>query len=466
MPFLLSSQNRLNYLNHSFDLKIDQAIIQKGGIHSSFQPLSEMDLQRLDQDLDSLIPLFSVAKKQDLRGWKRKLFHEHLFILDTQEVQLTLDPIYYFEYTHQLDEEDNPFFKNGRGFLLQLQVSDYLAVGSSFLENQAKLPDYISNRIEATDAAYGQGRVKRIDTSFYDFAMSSAYLTYRPWDFMDLTIGHGKHFIGNGYRSHLLSDLAFNYPYLKLRTNWWDGRIQYQNIYGLYQDLVRVNTQTLTEDLFERKFAATHYLSIMPHPKLEIGFFESNLWASIDSSGRQEPPLSAYAPVIFLNSLVADKKDVLAANLGLNIAYSPFEKLQLYTQLSSLDTDEGLSSYQLGFTYFLIENLRVGVEFNAIEDSSFTYAHYNESLSLPYAGKQEEIVLSAQYMYQRWNILARANLFSGDVDQAFVLGELSYMLNPSVNSNFFISTRYREINSELFFSFGWRTSLQNLYFNY
>ncbi len=484
--FSLKAQERLVPLNKTFDLRQENAIIKADRpIHSSFFPMSEADLGFARTKLDSVQPILSISKRKDLAGWKRKFFHEHLFILDTQIVKLTLDPIYQFEYTHHEKGSDETLFKNSRGFLLQLQIGDKVAVGSSFLENQARLPQYIGSRVEATNVAYGQGRVKKIDTNYYDFAMSSAYVSYSPSKRINFTLGHGKHFIGNGFRSHLLSDLAFNYPYLKLKTNWAKGRIQYQNLYALFQDLERIPSENQSEELFERKMGAIHYLSFLPHKNFEIGLFESNIWPSIDSSGRQELPLNAYMPVIYLNSLIEDREDVLSSRVGLNLRYTPFKALLFYSQLSIQNFEKNNSSYQFGIKHFLFDKLRVGIELNSIRTvypdsfpqaqpvsnrrdlaTSDSFSHYNESLSLPYGGNQSEVIISAQYFYKRWNILGRMNVYSGDAEQRFILGEVSYMLNPAVNSNFYLNLTHRDVDDLMFISFGWRTSLENLYFNY
>jgi len=467
LPDRSYSQDRLLPLNKTFDLSQERLILEKGqSFHSAFQPYSERDFSSSAIAIDSVQEVLSLSKRKEYSGVWRKLFYEHLFILDSQNVKLTLDPIYHFEYTKESDGRDETLFKNSRGFLLLLQLGENVAVGSSFLENQARLPSYVAQRVDATDVAYGQGRVKQLDTAYYDFAMSSAYLTYSPSDWINLTIGHGKHFIGNGFRSHLLSDLAFNYPYLKIKTNWLDGKLQYQNLFNLYQDLERVPSNEQTEELFERKMGATHYLSIIPHPKIEIGLFESTIYPSIDTSGKQEIPFQAYVPILFLNTL-ADDSDILAQNLGLNLSIKPIEDLMVYSQLSSQNLDEGLTSFQIGAKYFLMNGLRIGVEFNSVKtDSIFGYHHYNESLGLPYSGNQNEIIGSAQYMWKRWNLLARGNLYQGDVEQRFMMGELSYMVNPAVNSNLYVNLTHRDVDNLLLFSFGWRTSLQNLYFNY
>lgn len=471
LPSFISAQSHQIPLNKTFGLGLENALLKAKpkAAHYSFQPLLESQLKALSGSLDSVQPILSIQKRMEYRGWKRKLLYEHLFILDTQTVELTLDPLYNFEYTYQRDGPSETLFKNGRGFLLRLQIGKNFAIGSSFRENQVRLPSYLADRVDATDVAYGQGRVKRIDSANYDFAMSSSYLSYSPHERLNITIGHGKHFIGHGYRSHLLSDQSFNYPYLRLNSNWWQGKLQYQNLYALFQDLERLPSKRKAEELFERKFSAMHYLSYSPISSFSIGFFESNIWPSIDSSGKRELSGAAYIPVIFMNSLLDNSPKTLSSLVGIDLRINPGRQWLLYGQLSSKDLKDGLHSAQAGLKYYLMDGFRLGVEYNIVAaDTSFAHSHYNESLTLPYAGvgRQEEIIASAQYQRSRMIYLFRSNFFSSTVNQRFIMAEVSFIVNPSMNSTLFISGTHRDRDDLMFVSFGWRTNLQNLYFDY
>jgi len=479
-------QNQQLPLNYSYRLQLEGAMLESDqAFHSSFLPLYQNQLGDLQTELDSLMPIFDLEKQKDLAGWKRKFFHEHLFILDSQNYQLSLDPLYHFEYTHD-EEADETLYKNSRGFLLRLQLGKKVAVGSSFRENQARLPDYIANRTEATAVAYGQGRVKRLGPANYDFAMSSAYLSYQAFDQLNLTIGHGKHFIGQGYRSHLLSDLAFNYPYLRLNSTWFKGKLNYQNLYALYQDIERLDSDNLSEALFERKFSASHYLSLAVGKNLTLGFFESQIYPLIDSSGRRDVGVQPYLPVLFLNHFSDTEEEVLASRLGFDLKYTPGKKIMLYGQLSSHDLSEGLLSYQFGAKYYALAGLRFGLEYNEtnrIETegqirpfqstnglSLNRYLHYNESLSLPYHSvAYNELILSAEFQRKRMIYELRSNLYGGDIEQNFYTAEASYIVNPKMNSALYMNFTFRQQRDQddrLWISFGWRTHLQNLYFNY
>ena len=48
-----------------------------------------------------------------------------------------------------------------------------------------------------------------------DLYYSSGYINYNINSFFDIQLGHGKNFIGDGYRTMFISDNSFNYPYFE-----------------------------------------------------------------------------------------------------------------------------------------------------------------------------------------------------------------------------------------------------------
>jgi hypothetical protein len=56
-------------------------------------------------------------------------------------------------------------------------------------------------------------------------------LTFTASKHIDLQLGYGRNFIGDGYRSLLESDGASPYPYFKINTNFWNKI--YQHVYVL-----------------------------------------------------------------------------------------------------------------------------------------------------------------------------------------------------------------------------------------
>jgi hypothetical protein len=61
------------------------------------------------------------------------------------------------------------------------------------------------------------GIAKNFKTDSYDFPLE-ANLTFTASKHIDLQLGYGRNFIGDGYRSLLESDGASPIPYFKINT--------------------------------------------------------------------------------------------------------------------------------------------------------------------------------------------------------------------------------------------------------
>ncbi|MEZ4949695.1 MAG: hypothetical protein R2784_09955 [Saprospiraceae bacterium] len=103
-------------------------------------------------------------------------------------------------------------------------MDDRVFVYFNILESQAAFPSFIDNFENKFNSIPGAGNPKPYNSSIfnisngYDFFTAQAYLGFNLTRHLGVQFGHGKHFIGNGYRSSLLSDFANNYYFLKL--NW------------------------------------------------------------------------------------------------------------------------------------------------------------------------------------------------------------------------------------------------------
>ncbi len=141
----------------------------------------------------------------------RKYRKESLFIINdtADKFYLTIDPLFNFEAgVDAADTSGEKLYKNTRGLLVRGDINKNFVFESSFLETQSAFPQYIDDYIASTGSANlataivpGQGRSKLFRTNGYDYAMASGYISYSPSSFINIQLGHGKHFIGDGYRS-------------------------------------------------------------------------------------------------------------------------------------------------------------------------------------------------------------------------------------------------------------------------
>ena len=491
IPKIIFSQQYNLPLNHLFSYELEKEILQsKEIIHTGFKPLLKSAVNQSIND-STIFPTIGISRRYDKSYVSRKLFHEHLISLDTGMVKLTIDPLLNLEFGRELQDDPRaiPLYKNTRGFNVKLMLGDKVAIESSFRENQANLPQYLSYRVGQTQEAYGQGSVKKFGDFGYDFAMASAYISYSPSSRINIQAGHGKHFVGNGYRSLLLSDLSFNYPYLKLNTNWFNNKLQYQNMYTIFQDLERVNSDNLSEALFERKQGVFHFLEYSPNSKFSVGFFEGHIFPSLDTSGNIPVGANYWVPLIFLNSLIQGPESSAKSVIGTNISVQIAQQLQLYNQFSIRDRAFDNPSLQLGLRWYFLEHFMFQGEFNSTAESSTTttYAHYNQSLSHPIVYDASELIGIIQFQKNRWQSRLKVNSIANQQTTIdYIDFRQAFIVNPSYNFTLHLGAQYRNQsaaddnlsptqlsadysalqNKSLYVYFGLSTNLQNLYFDY
>ncbi|MEQ8910548.1 MAG: hypothetical protein RIC95_15235 [Vicingaceae bacterium] len=477
----LQAQNQTVSLNHQFYIPLEQQLLEnEQRLHFSFKPLLQRDLKLTEAQQQNLLPYLQLKRQTDKSFVSRKFFHEHLIQLDTNQIVLTLDPLLnlQFGFEEREDPREIDLYKNMRGFRLRLDLGDKISVLSSFRENQANLPLYLSRRTQASSVAYGQGRVKRFNDGF-DFNMASSRLVYQASDRFTFQFGSDKHFIGNGYRSFLLSDLSFNYPFFRIQSNWWKGKLKYENLFTLFQDLDRINSNGNGEGLFERKQAAFHFLSYAPSQKLNLSLFEGTIFPSLDSGGNIPVGANYYVPLIFLNSLIEGDGQKGNSRQGINFSYQLVKKVLFYGQLAMNDFEVDQLSTQLGGKWFVSDALTFQAEFNARTNQNNTslFHHYNESLTHPVSGDFQELLGAVYWSKGRFMSRLIGNYIQQEQTEiAFLDARQSYLVNTANNLTFSIGLQYRDTNTPITFQtpqqnslhiyIGLSTNFQNLYFNY
>lgn len=541
LPALLFAQQKNLSLNRAWGLVIEKYISKDSNfIHTNVRPIVEkytLTVEQFNRRNGQAKRLYTYGNGPLLY---RKLKSESLFIVnDTAErFNLTIDPLFNLEAgTDMADTSGEKLYKNTRGFLVRGSIGTKFAFESSFYENQATYAKYIDNYIDGTndlfpqtakyqyDVIPGQGRAKKFKKNGYDYAMASGYVSYSPVKMLNIQLGHGKHFIGDGYRSLLLSDNAFNYPYARITTGY--KNIQYTNLYTSFMNLTNggVKTPPYVERLFQKKIGSFQFLSVSLFHRLQIGLFQGMIWEAGDSSNRQHTNFNTYDPVIGVNTLNYglhhENNILLGATLKLKITNS----ILLYGQfmLDDVYSKEGRGDvrkkygYQGGFKYFdlfTIKNLHIQAEYNSVRPYSYaaenpyqSYTHYNQALAHPLGANFNEAIGFINYRLSDFFIEIKANyavkgndsltynyggnIFKSDnffpVNQSIGVIEttqglkttimyqdihIGYLVNPSTNFNIVLGLTNRIEQTEKgtsktqFVYFGIRTSLANFYYDF
>lgn len=384
--------------------------------HPSIKPI-------LHQEADSLLNADSVLYPK-WKGTKfhgtligRKLFSENLIRVNVKDFALTIDPVFDFGVGSETPSNHN-FWQNTRGFAIAGRIGNRFVFNTEFYESQAVFPNYLDSITRYSGVIPGLGKPKDFKTGGYDYGFSEGSITYLPSEHFAIRLGQGKNFIGNGYRSLLLSDASFSYPYLSLSATVW--RIKYLALYAQFEDLQSPNSYSLG---YTKKFGTFHYLDITIGKRINLGIFEAIIWEAADSSGQRGFELAYLNPIIFLRPIEFSLGSPDNALIGLNASYLLGKNWRIYSQLlldefklEHILKNDGWwankQGVQLGFSghdVFGQPNLGLRVEFNTVRPYVYShsnslqcYGHYNQPLAHPLGANFREILAIANYRRGNW----------------------------------------------------------------
>jgi hypothetical protein len=430
------------------------------------------------------------------------VFNNHVINIrpKDEKFRLRLDPVLNLEYGRDQITPNLRFYNNSRGFIASGSIGKKFYFESMLAENQSVFPEYIRAYALSTGVVPGQGRWKQFKFTGFDYAFSSGFVSIQPYKNLNLQFGHGKHKIGNGYRSLLLSDNAFNYPYARITQQWLKGKLQYTNIYAVFMNLVQASKviNPLTERLFQKKCASFQQLSFNASGRFNVSLFQGLIWQAGDDRNRQHLGWQYFNPVIFANLAaygLNHKNNILT---GIDMSYKLSKSIAVYSQVMIDDLNgkpghKDRAGVQGGVKYFDafgIRNLFLQAEYNNVAYNSYTsptgsasdqsYFHYNQNIAFT-QGDGEELVLIGDYKYKRFftNLRHHYQVRRTNHLNDYILNLTSfrtgYVINPSYGLNLAVGVIFRNQN---FYNFSalsnktnyiylsLRTSIYNLYYDF
>jgi hypothetical protein len=290
---------------------------------------------------------------------------------------------------------------------------------------QERLPRYLDSLATATQVVPGEGyaRGPADARSHYDV---QGHLSWDPGRYFNLTMGRGRHFIGEGYRSLLLSDEGYSYPYLRITTTVW--KVKYMNLFTRMSDL---RGAAGDPSRFKGKFASMHYLSWNISPRVNAGLFEAIVWSAGDSLYPRGFDVNYLNPIIFYRPVEFSIGSPDNALLGgaLNVTVGKAHTLYMQVMLDEFLLDQVRSgngwyankqALQLGVMLRDVlkqPGLTVRAEWNLVRPFMYThsdtrqnYAHFGQPLAHPYGSNFQEALLRAEWQRARWTIGAHTSM--------------------------------------------------------
>lgn len=383
---------------------------------------------------DSLIHIgTNPAKKFNTTWLGRKLFSEHLLQVEEDDYKIYLDPAFELA-TGRDNEAGQTFYYNTRGLWVNGSIGKRFGFNATFYENLSKFPVYLDSAVRDSRVVPGQGRVKRLGDESFDYAFTTGSINFRLNRHFTFEFGQDRHFFGDGYRSLLLSDNAFHYPYFKIVTDVW--KVRYVNLFTEMRSFDRQGNNDLFP--FERKYASFHYLDINIGKRTSLGIFESVVWHG-DSTGSRGFDLGYMNPFLFFRPVefsIGSPDNVL---LGLNAKFKINSRNTLYAQLmldefllNNVKAGKGWwgnkQGLQAGFKSYDVagvKNLYLQGEFNYVRPFTYqhrdelgSYSHYRAPLAHPLGANFWEAIGIARYSWKRWIFDARMSYAIAGYDSA------------------------------------------------
>ncbi|MCC6542411.1 MAG: hypothetical protein IT225_09345 [Flavobacteriales bacterium] len=369
----------------------------------------------------------------------QRIFRDHLLEIRGEDFKLTADPLFQLEYGYEFADrtayaDTNRYYANVRGAWFTGDIGSKLSFQTFVQEHQSIAPQYIF--IQARDAGTisGQGRVKLVERRILDYGWSQGNISYTPTSWLNLQFGHGKHFVGHGYRSVLLSDHAVNAPYLKFSVLTPNKRVQYTSWLSKLESGVqledRLPTGQSSESLFYWRRGRFNHLSV-DLGRVQLALFESTLFEDIDSTGVKPFDALELNPVIGVNTLVRGFDGREKSVVGLDLRLKLTDMGYVYGQFAVDDAGGDRHAYQAGVRWFDVglRGVTLQVEYNSA--TPFMYTHDPTKLAYEHAGLPLAHPMGTAFS----ELLAIADLQFGRFGGQVKVVSATYHRNPSDSVN-------------------------------
>jgi hypothetical protein len=340
----------------------------------------------------------------------------NFFEVNSPHFTIKINPTINFQLG-RAQNETGYIFHNQRGIEIRGDIDNRVFFYTNIEEIQARFPQYATRKNFENFAVPGTGFYKPYISKFFkisdgvDYNNAQAYIGIKATKHIGLQLGHGQHFIGNGYRSLFLSNYAANQFFLKMSTQVW--KFHYQSIFSELSPTTANIYQG--SNLLPKKYTATHYLNFKARPNLSFGVFESVVF-----NRRNNFELQYLNPIIFYRTVEGIIGSPDNEILGLDAKWNLFHHFQLYGQFlmdefnfkeiyKPLQKGWWANKYgvQVGLKYinFLgIDHLDVQLEYNKIRpytyshfDSLTSYTQYRQPLAHPMGSNFSEFIGLLRY---------------------------------------------------------------------
>jgi hypothetical protein len=496
---------------------------------SVYQPYSYQFYQKLNSDLystktrehTSLKPFFvddSLLKiHYDSLMNVKSVFNGHLIDVKDTGSTFYVDLLPDFTIGRDFSGGGKTTNLTSLGFQLGGTVGNKFYYNVSGYDSRAIFPNYMSTYINQVGIVPGQAYDRTLGENSSQWAYLTATVSYTPIKYLNISAGRDKTFIGDGYRSMLLSDYASPYPFFKLTGTL--GNVRYMAMWTYMND----PATTSQYGNARKKFGVFHYVDWNVSNRLSLGFFDNVIGFFTDDNGAKRPfDFNYINPVIFLKPINNSSNDPDKSLLGFTAKYKISDGVTAYGQFalnefhaadffSSNGAVDNKYGWQLGLrgtNLFTVKNLNFLIETNSAKPYTYearsaieNYSENGEPLAHPWGANFREVVGLLNYTYNRFDFSGEADYghygldinglnYGKDIfkiytsparlfgnytgqglttDMYYFEGKIAYMLNPKYNLRIELGGIFRQEQNSQFtdrtamLTIGLRSSFRDLY---
>ena len=349
---------------------------------------------------DSKNPVFRklYRKPSDFYHYRDEVFDIHI------------NPVIYLAAGREQDV-DRLRVRNSRGIEVRGSIDRKVAFYTYMTTTQTIFPTWIKDYIEHSGAVPGEGFWKRFEGEGYGYFSAMGHVSFNITKHIEAQVGHDRNFVGEGYRSMIISDFSNPYMFAKLNTKIW--RFNLTNVWAqMTADVIFDGQGRPTDGRYPQKWFSFHRLGTNIGKKLNIGIFESVMMNQFN--------WNYLNPIIFYRWVEHQLGTPDKIMLGMDAKWNFTKGMQLYGQFAldefvfgeffGIDGKQSLRNkygLQAGYKYidvFNISNLDLQLEYNQARPYTYqekfdfqSFSNYRTPLAHPLGANFREAVGILRY---------------------------------------------------------------------
>lgn len=399
----------------------DLTLMADSSVFTGFRSINWLEMKPyLNAGTDITDSIFSLNATDSKGYFLKNLTTNNWIQIPGNHGLITIDPYVNASMGWQNRDSSNSVYEALGGLRLQGVYNDKLSFSLGFMAGYSQFPAYIQNFIDSNlQILPGIGKGYLQNGRAYSLSQFTGNITYLAGKHIVLSAGYGKNFIGDGYRSLILSDNASNAPYIRLQAKYW--RLTYNVIYNKFR-----NPRYIIDGGIQNKYSVMHYLGINFSSRFQMGLYDNVIWYAKDTGLHRGFDVQYLNPLIFMRPLEFAIGSPDNAFIGITLKYKLYKRGFLYGQLglddlnltASLDRNQqhygNKYALQLGIyneDFLNVKNLSYRFEWNGVrpytyghgfEKTGLNYTNNNQTLADPFNANFHEFISLLQYHNKRW----------------------------------------------------------------